>query len=177
MNSNQYKQEFKRSNLILDRWLFILNISIDQHKSYSSGRTPIPTSISSLIEKLNEKRRRALQALQESLLKIENIECYNMTIYEQNDDLILTPLSEKGSVLIFKNEGLDPFLFEVYSLAIGDINLILVFYPENGLNTNGQPESAKKWFVLKADGDRLSHRINDSQKELQHMIKISLDVN
>lgn len=174
MDNNQYKYELKRSNLILDRWLSILNITENQHKAYSSGRTPIPTSIHLLIEKLNMKRRDALEALQETLKKIEHIEHYDMKIDEQNDNLILTPRSGNGDSLTFENQGLDVFLFEVYTLKLGNSLLTLIFYPEHGLRIDGKPESQRKWFVLKAGEDRISHVINDPANELHQMIKISL---
>ncbi|OOF48299.1 hypothetical protein BKK54_11095 [Rodentibacter genomosp. 1] len=174
MNYIQYKNEFARSNVILDRWLFILGITIHQHKAYSSGRTSVPSSIQLSIEKLNNRRHNALKKLKEALLKIKHIEHYNMHI-DEKDNLVLTPLSEEGAPLIFENQGLDFFLFHVYGLSLDDVNLTLIFYPKNGLRTDGKPESPCEWFIIKAGEQRISHIIHDPANELHNMLKISLN--
>jgi hypothetical protein len=109
-------------------WCSYFHISINNNKSYSSGRTKIPELLSETIKQELEENSVRVQKLVSNLKR-----CFpqaEVDIKQDSNDIKIS-IDDK-ELTTFKNEGKNQMCYNTYSfMSAKGLKKTLVFYPKN----------------------------------------------
>lgn len=129
MNNTQYKcAKDKLGMKNPDIWCAYFRIAKDTDKSYSSGRLPIPDLLKEGINEVVEDHLKRVLKLKDIISKVFDVD--TVSICDSTNDITLE-LQNLDHTVVFKNNGKDHFLNDVYSfIGPGKINHLILYCPK-----------------------------------------------
>lgn len=155
MDADNYKTAKSRSRItVSDIWLSVIRVTLDQDKSYSSGRTPIPEDVALRVNRLSSKLKEGAEELEAKLCD-ELPEC---AVSLNPNTLDITIAFPQGKVAVLAMCGVDLLnhaqMYTIDRNGLGAATFLRICPPKWRKEKNGV-----RWYLWRGDFVE-SHRGN-----------------